>query len=82
MSGWYTDIQWTSDRGYKSGSGISFIFLLREDMNLIKLRCTNKEYEVFHCKNYLYCFGGSDLNIKNDCNINYDSNSKLGDDYE
>ena len=41
ISGWYTDIQWTSDEGdnegYKTGSGNSFIFLLRDDMNLIKL---------------------------------------------
>ena len=41
ISGWYTDIQWTSDEGYKSGSGNSFIFLLGDDMNLVKLRCTN-----------------------------------------
>ena len=52
ISGWYTDIQWTSDRGdnngYKAGSRNSFLFLLRDDMSFIKLRCTNKEYEVYH----------------------------------
>ncbi len=46
--GWYTDIQWTSKGGYKSGSGNSFLFLLRDDMNFIKLRCKNKEREVYH----------------------------------
>ncbi len=27
ISGWYTDIQWTSIWGFKSGSGNSFIFV-------------------------------------------------------
>ena len=40
--GAYTDIQWTSDNGYKAGHGNSFLFVLRDDMNLIKLRCLNK----------------------------------------
>ncbi len=86
ISGWYTDIQWTSDKGdnegEKSGSGNSFIFLLRDNMNLIKLRCTNKEFEVYHREDLLCCFGGCDLLILPDCNINYDSNSELGIDYE
>ena len=42
MSGWYTDIQWTSIEGLKAGHGNSFLFVLRDDMNLIKLRCLNK----------------------------------------
>ena len=48
ISGWYTDIQWTSSSGFKEGSGNSFLFVLRDDMNFIKLRCTNKEKEVYH----------------------------------
>ncbi len=51
-------------------------------MNFIKLRCTNKEYEVYHDKYWLCCFGHDDLNILPDCNINYNCNSILGNDYE
>ncbi len=51
-------------------------------MNFIKLRCTNKEWEVDHREDWSCCFGGTDLWIWNDCNINYDSYSKLGDGYE
>ena len=38
--------------------------------------------EVFHRKDRLCCFGTYDLCIFNDCNINYESWSKLGNDYE
>ncbi len=79
ISGWYTDIQWTSDRGYKEGSGNSFIFVLRDDMNLIKLRCKNKQREAYHDKDFLCCFGWKDIWIKSDCNIKYLSWSSLGD---
>ena len=82
ISGWYTDIQWTSDKERKSGSGNSFIFLLTDDMNFIKLRCTDKEKEVFHDEFWLCCFGRDDLWIWYDCNINYNSNSTLGISYE
>ncbi len=65
ISGWYTDIQWTSDEGdnngFKSGSRNSFLFLLRDDMNPIKLRCSNKNCEVYHIKNMLCSFGCRDL---------------------
>ena len=50
-------------------------------MNFIKLRCINKEKEVYHWKQVLCCFG-YDLNIYSDCNINYNSNSELGDAYK
>ncbi len=72
--GGYTDIQWTSDEGYKSGSGNSFLFTLRDDMNFITLRCTNKKIEVYHYIERLCCFG-PDLFIKDNCNINYHSGS-------
>ncbi len=52
ISGWYTDIQWTSEKGdnygHKEGSGNSFLFLLRDEMNFIKLSCKKKKSEVFH----------------------------------
>ena len=51
-------------------------------MNLIKLRCTNKEKEVCHREEWLCCFGTYDLFIHNDCNMNYDSCSLLGHSYE
>ena len=70
-SGFYTDINWTSDRGFKSGSGNSFIFVLNKEKEFIKLRCTNKQREVYHYKDRLCSFGTSDLWIMNDCNINY-----------
>ena len=85
ISGWYTDIQWTSDKGdndrCKEGSGNSFIFVMGDDMSLLKLRCTNKEDEVFDDKDLLCCFG-FDIYIVSDCNINYNSNSLLGSSYE
>ncbi len=51
-------------------------------MNLLKLRCRDKEVEVYHDENILCSFGDYDLNIYDDCNINYHSNSELGDAYE
>ena len=56
----------------------SFLFLLRDDLNLIKLRCTNKEEEVYHGEYALCSFGMDDLIINDDCNIDYDSWSNLG----
>jgi hypothetical protein len=50
-------------------------------MNLIKLRCTYKEKEAYHYIDLLCCFGLNDLSIHNNCNINYNSNSKLGNAY-
>ena len=46
ISGGYTDINWTSppyNGDYKSGSGNSFIFLLKDEKDFIKLRCKNKQ---------------------------------------
>ena len=51
-------------------------------MNLLKLRCINKQREVYHDKYCLCCFGWRDLLIMNDCNINYESWSELGAYYE
>ena len=52
------------------------------DINFIKVKCTNKEYEVCHFKDSLCCFGCDDLWIENNCNINFDSYSTLGSSYE
>ncbi len=51
-------------------------------MNLLKLRCTNKEREVYHYKDMLCSFGYDDLIIQPDCNLNYNSNSWLGRSFE
>ena len=51
--GEFTDIDWTSELGNKSGNGNSFIFSLRDDSNFVKLKCLNKKSEVFHEKNTL-----------------------------
>ncbi len=79
--GGYTDKHWTSDIGYKAGSGNSFLFYTGDDMNFIKLRCKNRKREVHHYKVRLCCFGGTDLLIYSDCNIKYNSSSELGFDY-
>ena len=56
--------------------------MLKDEKDLIKLRCTNKHKEVYHRQDLLCSFGTSDLNINNNCNIDYDSRSRLGRDYE
>ena len=40
--GAYTDISWTSIKGYKNGNGNSFIFSLRDDLSFVNLKCLNK----------------------------------------
>ena len=55
--------------------------MLKDEKDLIKLRCINKQKEVYHFEDYL-CSFGIDLLIHNDCNINYNSYSELGDRYE
>ena len=51
-------------------------------MNFIRLRCINKEKEVYHYGDSLCCFGLDDLNIMTDCNFDYVSYSELGNYYE
>ena len=55
---------------------------MKDEKEFIKLRCTNIHREVYHHKDYLCCFGGSDLNIYSDCNLNYKSYSRFRSDYE
>ena len=53
---------------------------MRDDSNFVKLKCLQKELEVYHHKDRLGSFGyyGRVFCIKNNCNTNYDSNSFLG----
>ena len=82
--GAYTDIPWTSDKNgaFKVGQGNSFLFYWRHDQKFIKLRCINRKKEVYHSKDSLCCFGGMDLNVRNNCNIDYYSYSLLGECYK
>ena len=85
-SGWYTDIQWNSDFSfhgeYKAGSGNSFIFLLRDDIKFIILRCKNKEKELYRGRNMCFSIGLNALNVNSDCSIDDRCSSYLGDYYE
>ena len=83
-SGWYTDICWTFNEygAWKEGNGNSFIFALKDDKELIKLRCKKKNEEIIICDDLLSSFGDWDLWIYDDCNINYYSRSNLGRVYE
>ena len=55
--GAYTDIPWSSEKGYKEGDGNTFVFSLRDDFNFVKLKCLDKEYEIYHDKVNLACIG-------------------------
>ena len=55
---------------------------MKDEKDFIKLRCKNKQKEVYHDKDYLCCFGYDDLLIANVCNINYNNGSNLGLCYE
>ena len=46
--GGYTDIPWEGTGEFVKGNGNSFIYSLRDDFNFVKLRCLNKDYEVYH----------------------------------
>ena len=75
--GAYTDILWSSKKGWKSGNGNSFIFSLRDDFKFVQLKCLDKSNEVFHYKDYLACISGV-FYIEDDYNINTSSHSYLG----
>ena len=77
--GAYTDIPWSSERGYKNGNGNTFVFSLRDDYNFVKLKSLIKYFEVDHEPYYLTSigFGGSGFHIGDECNINKFSFSRL-----
>ena len=47
-----------------------------------KLKCLQKEKEVYHHSGYMSIFGGCDIEIANDCNIDTENYSNLGCSYE
>ena len=54
----------------KKGNGNSFIFSLRNNGDVVILRCTNNLNEVYNHSNILCSFGGIfGFIIKDDCNI-------------
>ena len=57
VSGWYTDIDWTLDNGHKEGSGNSFLFVVNDEKKLVKLKCNNTDFEVYHAEDLLCGFG-------------------------
>ena len=59
----------------QSDRRLSHAFFLKDEKDLIKLRCTNEENEVCHREDFLCCFGGNDLVIMDNCNIIYESYS-------
>ena len=80
--GGYTDISETSLLGWKPGNGNSFLFKYTQQNTFHKLKCFKKEIEVYHNSGYMSTFGGSDIEIANDCNVNTNSCSNLGRNYE
>ena len=75
--GGYTDIPQRRGAGRRSGNGNSFIFSIRPDSTIVKLKCLKKEFEMAHENSTFFQFGGSGtsyvLAIKNDCNTNNNS---------
>ena len=78
--GAFTDISWTSDRGWISGNGNTFVFSLRDDFNFAKFKCLNKKDEVHHRADLMIYIGhiASGFYIADDCNINTKSCSNFG----
>ena len=74
--GAFTDISWTSIKGYKSGSKQSFLFLVLEDKNTAIGKCRDTCCEVYHYSGLGPGFGG--LAIYDNCDQNRDSWSILG----
>ena len=77
--GAYTDIPWSSEKGYKNGNGDTFVFSLRDDFNFVKLECFHNSREVYHGEEYLTSIGsGADaFRILDNCNTNIKSVSYL-----
>ena len=63
ISGWYTDISWSTVRGFKTSNGNSFIFIMNDVEELNILRCKKNRNEVYHDKYRLCWFGTNDLRI-------------------
>jgi hypothetical protein len=67
--GGYTDIAWTSEKKDLFENGNSFIFSIRNDQSIVKLKCLRKKNEVQHDKDVMAWFGHADngLRITDDC---------------
>jgi hypothetical protein len=81
--GGYTDISWQLSGEEKQGKGNSFIFSLRDDENFVKLKSLKKEIEVYHDPCFMSDFGkGQGFWICDDCNVESESYSNIGENYE
>ncbi len=63
ISGWYTDISWSTVTGFKTSNGNSFIFIMNDVEELNILRCKKNRNEVYHDKYRLCRFGLNCLRI-------------------
>ena len=74
--GGYTDIEWKSSGSYISGNRNSFLFSIRNDGSIVRIKSKIHE-EVYHNLDFLCCFG-NDLSILSCCNKHTRNNSEIG----
>jgi hypothetical protein len=65
-----------------SGNGESFIFTIKNEKDIIKLKCINKLKEIWNSKDSMPSFGILDLRIFNESNLYDKSFSDVGNSYE
>ena len=51
-----------------SGNGESFIFTIKNENHIIKLKCIDKNKEIWNHKNYMPSFGSMALRLNNNSN--------------
>jgi hypothetical protein len=64
-----------------AGNGESFLFKIIDGNDFIKVKCINKDKEIWNCKNNMPSFGPMDLRLLNNCNELDKSFSELGNSY-
>jgi hypothetical protein len=67
--GGFTDVPWESSGSQKKGNGNSFIYSLREDLRFVKLKCLDKNKEIYHSSVQISNFGdnGNYILISDKC---------------
>ena len=64
------------------GNGESFIFTIKNGLELVKLQCINRKREIWNSKSNLPSFGGMDLRLISNCNEKTNNFSEIGDSYQ
>ena len=64
-----------------AGNGESFLFKIIDGNDFIKLKCINKDREIWNCKNNMPSFGSMDLRLCYNCHELDKSFSELGNSY-